>query len=821
MSQDDNSLDLDSMRMKDLQSALEEYGVAYGARMRKKELQDLYLKEVAPVILQERQKQQRKASAQHKKKITTPVRSRTTSADNPFQAKKRKSDVLAGEKSLFTDEPLPIESTRIVKKPDRVGSRTRLSSENDTAGSSKDHNHPILKEMESPQKARRDPGESSSQEEAEDKLHKKKEKAKKKKDKSKRKSSKSKKLSVEPATPLPLLLSPERKKKRDAISSDLGFNLDDDMNIENDIEKLANDTQVLFDKDSTSSKDGLQTPAGPLFVNYDSDNSVIKNPFLETPHNDIPNIPENDEDFIFNAAGQSTPPIKAWNPTEPDNPADQRIEPIFQSSPIANDHSSERPHPHDEDHPRRISESSNSGSAFSTPSPVRKTKPIELKGPVGALSNTPLQFIPKTRGNHLMKFHNQPEEPDNLFLSPTKFQTSSPQRKVSVNPRTKVPDMSHDTSDENMMTYIEGSIDNSQSRIENEMDKTFENYPLEESRAQFKQTIFKFVQYFLLALVIVQTLMLLLKERVQIGFCGFENPHKWINIPDEWAPQWVKHINSLHFDCVPCPPMGICGSHSQLSCSTDYKVHHPLKSLFGMIPTYDTCIIDSVKLRKIKQMINLSLDLLAYRNAQTKCGQGTDEEVGLQWDQIVEFVSDKMNLHKDDDDGLFEYYWSKVHASIIGEPNLVFTDSGLVRSISNSRLSWGCHIKISLGRLIYQYRFFLMTLAAIGISLLIIFLKVARWQFKKESVKSLTQKVFLELQKQRKKGKNHKEEHKYIAKIQLRDYLVPALKLSQGDSNDVWLKVESAVEKNTNVRSQEVEVDGEIRRVWEWTLDLD
>ncbi len=57
----------------------------------------------------------------------------------------------------------------------------------------------------------------------------------------------------------------------------------------------------------------------------------------------------------------------------------------------------------------------------------------------------------------------------------------------------------------------------------------------------------------------------------------------------------------------------------------------------------------------------------------------------------------------------------------------------------------------------------------------------------------------------------------YVGSIQLRDLLLQSNK----NKSKAWKEIEKKVESNTNVRSQILEMYGEIMRTWEWIGNLD
>lgn len=414
-------------------------------------------------------------------------------------------------------------------------------------------------------------------------------------------------------------------------------------------------------------------------------------------------------------------------------------------------------------------------SELDTPSPKRTNHPITLKGPSGDINT------------HKVTFNNPPP---------------------------KTPDLSMDS---HILTHLQSEIELEKSRVDETFERTFELYEHKERSKKVRSLATRFLTCFLLFVVTVKIGLALLHERILVGFCGYEIKQDWISLP--FQSTIADSINQWHMTCVPCPPMGQCFPNSQLVCTADYKVSSPLLwSLLGVIPTYNECVVDSNKLRVIQNIINTTLNVLAVRNANVRCGQGHDSEVGLSWPQIVEYVSDNIALPSTDP--LFDYYWAKAHAAILGKPNIVFTPEGLLRSHSTARMSWSCQIQTSLANIIFRLRYHLLALFTLAIIFLWVYLKVSKWQRKNEAVRDLTEKVFDKLQDHFQRHKAKHTDVPYLSKIQLRDYYLPQLKMGRKEGLEAWEKVASNVERNTNIRTSEVEIDGDIRRVWQWTLDL-
>lgn len=87
-------------------------------------------------------------------------------------------------------------------------------------------------------------------------------------------------------------------------------------------------------------------------------------------------------------------------------------------------------------------------------------------------------------------------------------------------------------------------------------------------------------------------------------------------------------------------------------------------------------------------------------------------------------------------------------------------------------------------------------------------------------MKKLTKQILLKLQEQSKQFNDGKVKKKYVGKIQLRDYYLPTLDISNKNKKTLWERVTENVERNSNVNGYNLEVNGDIMRVWEWSSDI-
>ena len=372
-------------------------------------------------------------------------------------------------------------------------------------------------------------------------------------------------------------------------------------------------------------------------------------------------------------------------------------------------------------------------------------------------------------------------------------------------------------NDSVLLSQLQNEFEIENSKIEIEAEKVLNKVKTRELYKFYKPQFLKIIAVWASLMTVSFVGMLYRHERIRTGFCG----HELAN---------ADTIFHMGLECVKCPPHAICSENSQITCLPDYIVSKPpLWSLFGLIPTFNKCVLDSTKIKRINKIVKAVVDLLSIRNANYRCGDGGDEEVGLNWDQIREIINQRLMIDPNDTD--YAYYWGKVKLLLTTRTDLKFIESGskgknkddfIIRSTSLSRLSIKCRLKKLLITILLKYKVYLLSITAILILFSYTFYKINELQTKNETYRRIVKDVFDKLQKQRRPQSTPSTGKKqYIAKIQLRDYYLPQMhNLSKKNRRSVWNKVVKAVESNSNVHAEEIEVNGEIMRVWTWSSDI-
>lgn len=446
------------------------------------------------------------------------------------------------------------------------------------------------------------------------------------------------------------------------------------------------------------------------------------------------------------------------------------------------------------------------------------SKQLALNGPLNNINSKRIiskQLIENDIKVKIEKLNQLRNEIDNdLKLIANNESLNSDDIEISESPFPNNNSISNLTSntynDSELLTQLQHEFEIENSKIEIESDKVLN---LINSKEKFKYYKFQYIKLMIgWSIIILSSFIFVLyrHERISIGFCGYEN-----------RGNSLLSLFHIKLPCVKCPSHAICYPNSQILCLNDYIMSKPLFwSIFGILPTFNKCILDSTKIKKINKIVKNVVNLLSERNANIKCGNGTDNEVALNFKQITEITDSKLLI--DLNDPSYKYYWNKVKLILTTRTDLKFLNNAddenpLIRSTSLSKLSLNCRLKKIIKTIIIKYKFYFGSIFIILCGLSYIFFQINQLQKRNEYYRSILKEVMNKLQKQSVEF----DKKPYIAKIQLRDYYLPQLqKLTKHNRAVVWKSVVSAVEANSNIKVDDIEVNGDIMRVWTWSSDL-
>lgn len=424
------------------------------------------------------------------------------------------------------------------------------------------------------------------------------------------------------------------------------------------------------------------------------------------------------------------------------------------------------------------------------------TSRLALSGPTVDIRDG--SFAPQTPRNSSPLTHSESGNPVSCsslsFDTPTR-QTESLLESVSegVDESALLGDLQHDFELEN-------------SKIAQEANVTLQKINAREKFALYRYSFIKLTISWLLFLLLTYVFVLYRHERIKVGFC---------NVDGSSTP--AENIFSLQ--CVPCPPHATCFSESRLSCHQDYILYAPLFwSLGGILPTFNKCILDSTKIKKINKITKEVLNLLSRRNAEFNCGDANDEIASLSWNQIVEIVDQRLLL--DRNDANHDYFWNRVKLLVPSMVNIRETKHGL-RSTSLHHLTFRCRLKRFFMTILLRYKIYWLCLSLLLTFLSFVFHRVNQLIRRNEHHHRLVADILKKLQRQAKDNGNGNgngiQAQKYIPKIHLRDFYLPQLNdLTRDSRKTVWNSVVKEVEQNSNVKVDDIEVNGDIMRVWTW-----
>lgn len=184
--------------------------------------------------------------------------------------------------------------------------------------------------------------------------------------------------------------------------------------------------------------------------------------------------------------------------------------------------------------------------------------------------------------------------------------------------------------------------------------------------------ILAFLKQLFLFLIIVGTVISGLwyrEQRILIGYCGSEiDQPTFPDTNNEFLLKVDNLLQSVKPTCLKCPKNAICLPNMQLKCKQDYIVHEPWYKLYGVLPFEDYCVKDQEKENIIHEILSKSLELLRTRNANYKCGDGDDLEVGISDDELYDFFFHSKKSTITDED--FNKLWVRVLKDLENEPEI-------------------------------------------------------------------------------------------------------------------------------------------------------
>ncbi|KAK6457755.1 spliced mRNA and cell cycle regulated protein [Scheffersomyces xylosifermentans] len=155
-----------------------------------------------------------------------------------------------------------------------------------------------------------------------------------------------------------------------------------------------------------------------------------------------------------------------------------------------------------------------------------------------------------------------------------------------------------------------------------------------------------------------------------IGYCGEEINKPTFPDTDNKVLKTVGNYldENLKPVCVPCPSHARCFPNLELGCFEDFVELRPWDNFIK--PYNKKCIPDTKKAEKLEIMIDVALDLLRSKNAQTQCGQSSNnEEAGIKLDDLHDLLLSMKAPYITIEE--FEELWERSILELEKEPEVI------------------------------------------------------------------------------------------------------------------------------------------------------
>ncbi|KAK9470943.1 Man1-Src1p-C-terminal domain-containing protein [Dipodascopsis tothii] len=332
-------------------------------------------------------------------------------------------------------------------------------------------------------------------------------------------------------------------------------------------------------------------------------------------------------------------------------------------------------------------------------------------------------------------------------------------------------------------------------------------------------------------IALVTWVMVVRAARLGEGYCGTFDvdlaPAAAAGLPAALAP--------LKPGCVPCPAHASCFPGMQLECERDYLPAYASGwgGVVGRVvpeavfPVAQICVPDTEKLRKAEILASEALKLLRIEHARVLCAGDGDTAGAVAGpvdagDLRAALYGRKAAALSDED---FADLWEAALRDLRGQAEVVAVESDgrmLLASESDRELSLACVVRLRVATYVGAHR---RALAAAAAALVLavwarsaVLRRLAVGRLVAELAATSTE--LLRAQQARSRDDDSGRTPRFVAVAQLRDSIFRAPRTSAAERRQVWARVQAEVERNANVRSRQMEIHGEIMRVWEWVGEL-
>ncbi|KAK6202859.1 spliced mRNA and cell cycle regulated protein [Scheffersomyces amazonensis] len=401
------------------------------------------------------------------------------------------------------------------------------------------------------------------------------------------------------------------------------------------------------------------------------------------------------------------------------------------------------------------------------------------------------------------------------------------------------------TEDDKLIKELEKSIEQETEETETEETETEANVSSQRIRTSAKKSLTSlFLSLFVWVILITSGFLSYwyYQQLFYVGYCGQE-----IELPtfagEEYHPilQIVGQFldNNFKPKCQSCPLHARCFPYLEVGCYEDFIEFKPWDNF--LYPYNKICVPDSKKAEKLEIMIEVALDLLRSKNANSKCGQNANiEESGIKSKDLHDLLLSMKAPYITNEE--FEELWKRAEVELEKEPEITTgystlstsyesstiektdetmetSEDKILRSTSLSNLDLACQFQNNLTMTVFHYKYHIIIFIILFTVIKFIQYKYNQYQLNLIKIDIIYQEVLKKLRHQRKSSTLLPNVNEYIGSNQLRDLILINEKNLTTKLN-LWNIIQKKIELNSNISVDVIEDHGEIIKVWKWISDI-
>ncbi|KAK9469476.1 Man1-Src1p-C-terminal domain-containing protein [Lipomyces arxii] len=269
--------------------------------------------------------------------------------------------------------------------------------------------------------------------------------------------------------------------------------------------------------------------------------------------------------------------------------------------------------------------------------------------------------------------------------------------------------------------------------------------------------------------------------------------------------------------CTPCPPHAVCYEGFVAECQPDFVYRSSWLSFGGVFPMPPKCVPDTDKWQRAAILRQESVHILRERYAAVECANALNDTTIAVEDLRSKLYKIKSPRLTDD---MFEELWMTALKQLLDLDEVYKVDDEFgqrIGSTSTAEFPWSCVVRNDLGEFMNANK---GTFIGVAVATLILFWsynKLMTLNARRSRVRELVDKSleFVAAQQQQSDRDSTGTTARYVVMTQIKDALLQDV-TDAAERRNIWDSVQRQIESNSKVRSRQMEVHGEIMRIWEW-----